>query len=86
MTDKNTPPVCSYEGSDYQTSFWEEGGRQYEDLAEAIVLEKFLPASGGMMLELGAGAGRNSPRYKNFEKVVLLDYSRTQLQLSLIHI
>ena len=81
MTDsKNTPPVCNYEGSDYQTSFWEEGGRQYEDLAEAIVLEKFLPESGAMMLELGAGAGRNSPRYKNFDKVVLLDYSRTQLQ------
>ena len=26
-----TPPICNYEGSDYQTSFWEQGGRQYED-------------------------------------------------------
>lgn len=75
-----TPPVCNYEGSDYQTSFWDEGGRQYEDLAEAIVLEKFLPKGGSVLLELGAGAGRNSPRYKNFDKVVLLDYSKTQLQ------
>lgn len=75
-----TPPVCSYEGSDYQTSFWDEGGRQYEDLAEALVLKKFLPSGGKIMLELGAGAGRNSPRYKNFDKVVLLDYSKTQLQ------
>lgn len=75
-----TPPVCDYEGSDYQASFWDEGGRQYEDLAEAIVLEKFLPKSGSLMLELGAGAGRNSARYKNFDKVVLLDYSKTQLQ------
>ena len=32
------------------------------------------------MLELGAGAGRNTPRYRNFERVVLLDYSRTQLE------
>jgi SAM-dependent methyltransferase len=32
------------------------------------------------MLELGAGAGRNTPRYASYERVVLLDYSRTQLQ------
>ena len=31
------------------------------------------------LLELGAGAGRNTPRYTGFERVVLLDYSRTQL-------
>jgi SAM-dependent methyltransferase len=33
-----------------------------------------------LLLELGAGAGRNSPRYSQFERVVLLDYSLTQLQ------
>ena len=32
------------------------------------------------MLELGAGAGRNTPRYRNYDRVVLLDYSRTQLE------
>ena len=32
------------------------------------------------MLELGAGAGRNTPRYAGFQRVVLLDYSRTQLE------
>ena len=32
------------------------------------------------MLELGAGAGRNTPRYAGYERVVLLDYSTTQLQ------
>jgi SAM-dependent methyltransferase len=32
------------------------------------------------MLELGAGAGRNTPRYTGYERVVLLDYSTTQLQ------
>ena len=31
------------------------------------------------MLELGAGAGRNTPRYAGFERIVLLDYSTTQL-------
>jgi SAM-dependent methyltransferase len=32
------------------------------------------------MLELGAGAGRNSLRYKGFKQIVLVDYSRTQLE------
>jgi SAM-dependent methyltransferase len=32
------------------------------------------------MLELGAGAGRNTLRYTGFERVVLVDYSRSQLQ------
>lgn len=73
------PPVCNYEGSDYQTSFWDQGGREYEDRAEAIALKRMLPASGTLMLELGAGAGRNTPRYAGFERVVLLDYSTTQL-------
>jgi ubiquinone/menaquinone biosynthesis C-methylase UbiE len=74
------PPVCDYEGSDYQTRFWERGGRDYEDRCEAIALKRLLPPSGNLMLELGAGAGRNTLRYHGFERVVLLDYSRTQLQ------
>ena len=32
------------------------------------------------MLEVGAGAGRNTPRYGGFERVVLIDYSVTQLE------
>ena len=76
----NTPPVCDYEGSDYQTSFWEQGGRAYEDKAEEIALRRMLPAQGQLLLELGAGAGRNTPRYTGYNRIVLLDYSRTQLQ------
>lgn len=74
------PPVCNYEGSDYQTSFWDKGGREYEDRTEAIALKRLLPQTGSLMLELGAGAGRNTPRYLGFNRVVLLDYSRTQLE------
>jgi len=75
-----TPPVCDYTDSDYQTSFWDKGGRAYEDAAEAIALKHLLPKNGKLMLEIGAGAGRNTPRYAGFEKIVLLDYSRTQLE------
>jgi SAM-dependent methyltransferase len=74
------PPVCDYDGSDYQTSFWERGGREYEDRVEAIALARLLPSGGKLLLEIGAGAGRNTPRYQNFEQIVLLDYSLTQLQ------
>jgi ubiquinone/menaquinone biosynthesis C-methylase UbiE len=45
-----------------------------------VALQRLLPASGELLLELGAGAGRNTPRYQGFESVVLLDYSLTQLQ------
>lgn len=79
MTETH-PPICDYEGSDYHTQFWEQGGRSYEDQAEAIALQRLLPQGGDLLLELGAGAGRNSPRYAGFKRVVLVDYSLTQLQ------
>lgn len=86
MNSKNTPPVCNYEGSDYQSSFWDRGGREYEDRVEAIALKRLLPKRGRLLLELGAGAGRNTPRYAGFERIVLLDYSRTQLEQAQIRL
>ncbi len=74
------PPVCDYEGSTYQATFWDTGQRAYEDGAEAVALSAMLPRTGRLLLELGAGAGRNTPRYAGFERIVLLDYSRTQLE------
>lgn len=75
-----SPPVCDYEGSDYQQRFWAEGGRAYEDQAEEIAIRRLLPKKGERLLELGAGAGRNTARYKDFQQIVLLDYSTTQLE------
>jgi len=72
-------PVCDYEGSNYQSEFWDRGERDYEDRAEQIALRALLPKSGRMFLELGAGAGRQTPLLSAFDHVVLLDYSRTQL-------
>jgi ubiquinone/menaquinone biosynthesis C-methylase UbiE len=79
INDRERPPVIDYEGSDYQEAFWDRGGRAYEDQVEAIALRRLLPPSGKLLLEIGAGAGRNTPRYAGFERVVLLDYSRSQL-------
>lgn len=73
------PPICDYDGSDYQERFWDAGERQYEHRVEQIALARLLPKDGGKILELGAGAGRNTPRYGSFKQIALLDYSITQL-------
>jgi ubiquinone/menaquinone biosynthesis C-methylase UbiE len=74
--------VCDYEGSDYQERFWDRGERDYEDRVEAIALQRLLPQSGERLLDIGAGAGRNVPRYGTFHQIVLLDYARTQLEIA----
>lgn len=79
MNDE-TPRICDYEGSDYRTRFWEGQGRDYEDLVERNVIRRLLPPSGRRLLEIGAGFGRLSEEYASFQRVVLLDYSFSQLQ------
>lgn len=74
------PPVCDYEGSDYQQRFWEQGEREYEDRVEAIAIKRLLPKAGKLLLEVGAGGGRNTLRYAGFERIVVMDYSITQLE------
>jgi ubiquinone/menaquinone biosynthesis C-methylase UbiE len=76
-------PVCDYEHSDYQETFWDEADRAYEDRVEAIALRRLLPRGGKRLLEIGAGAGRNTSRYQGYDQIVLLDYSRTQLEQAL---
>ncbi len=80
MPDSRPPKICDYEGSNYRTEFWEGQGRDYEDRAERIALRKLLPSSGRRLLEIGAGFGRLTNEYDNFDQVILLDYSFSQLQ------
>lgn len=82
MTRSGCPrlPVCDYEGSDYQQRFWEQGRRLYEDQAEVLALHALFPQGRGRLLEIGAGAGRMTPRYRGFAEIVLLDYARSQLR------
>jgi ubiquinone/menaquinone biosynthesis C-methylase UbiE len=79
---ENPIPVCDYEGSDYQERFWEREDRAYEDGAEAAAIRRLLPVEGKYLLELGAGAGRHTPRYTGYSRVALLDYSHSQLKLA----
>lgn len=74
------PAICDYEGSTYRIDFWEGQGREYEDAAERLALRRLLPPTGGRLLDLGAGFGRLASLYEGYEDVILLDYSRSQLE------
>lgn len=79
----HTPNVKDYDAdgqASYRQDFWENANRAYEDQAERIALEKLLqPPTGQRLLELGAGFGRLSEFYAGYEKVILVDYARSQL-------
>ena len=77
---EGTRPICDYEGSAYRTDFWEGQGREYEDRVERLALHALLPGQGRRLLEVGAGFGRLAPMYAGYRQVILLDYSRSQLE------
>jgi SAM-dependent methyltransferase len=72
--------ICDYEESTYRTDFWEGRGREYEDLAERIALRRLLPPTGRRLIDIGAGFGRLSEFYADYDQVVLIDYSRSLLR------
>jgi SAM-dependent methyltransferase len=83
---RDTPPICDYEGSDYQTRFWQGQGRDYEDRAERIALRRLLPARGRRLIDIGAGFGRLASEFRGYEQVVLFDYSRSLLRQAQTHL
>jgi SAM-dependent methyltransferase len=81
MTSANKRvPVIDYEGSNYRTDFWVASGREYEDAAERIALQRLIPQRGGRIAEIGAGFGRLADLYLGYRQIVLFDYSRTLLE------
>ena len=73
-------PICDYENSDYRTRFWQGQGREYEDAVERIAINRLLPSTGELAMDLGAGYGRLANEYDGYRRVVLFDYSRSQLE------
>lgn len=73
-------PVIDYEGSQYQTDFWVGHGRDYEDAAERLALQRLMPPKGPRIAEIGAGFGRLGGLYQGYEQIILFDYSRTLLR------
>ncbi len=82
MVERQPPEILDYEGSTYRTDFWEGRGRDYEDRVERIAIHRLLPPEGGRLLDVGAGYGRYTDEFKGYRQVVLLDYSRSQLEFA----
>jgi ubiquinone/menaquinone biosynthesis C-methylase UbiE len=80
------PPVCDYEGSDYQSRFWGGGQRSYEDQAERVALQAMMPAKGTTVIDIGAGFGRLANEFDGYKQVVLFDYSRSLLREAQAHL
>src|SRR5450756_323657 len=72
------PDICDYENSPWRTAFWH--GREYEDRAERIAISHMLPPRGARLCEIGAGFGRLADFYCGYDRVILLDYSRSMLR------
>jgi SAM-dependent methyltransferase len=85
--DKNPeqPRICNYEGSDYQSRFWDNQKRSYEDRVERIALRRLMPPSGDALIDIGAGFGRLGEEYAGYKRIVLFDYSRTLLREAQAH-
>ena len=74
--------IVDYDSNDYDyRTFWV--GRDYEQRSEAAVLNRCMRRIGPSqwLVDLGAGYGRNYPRYRATARhVALVDYSRNNLQ------
>jgi SAM-dependent methyltransferase len=78
--------ICNYEGTSYRARFWEGQGRDYENLAERIALQRLLPPQGQRLVEIGAGFGRLADLYSGYQQVVLLDYAKSGLKEAQEHL
>lgn len=72
--------ICNYEGTSYRARFWEGQGRDYENLAERVALQRLLPPAGRRLAEIGAGFGRLADLYTGYQQVILLDYATSGLK------
>jgi ubiquinone/menaquinone biosynthesis C-methylase UbiE len=72
--------ICDYEGSDYQSRFWKNADRAYEDAVERVAIQRLLPPKGERIAEFGAGFGRLGDLYTGYDQIILLDYSRSLLE------
>ncbi|MBQ7802581.1 class I SAM-dependent methyltransferase [Candidatus Saccharibacteria bacterium] len=72
--------VADYNGYDYKKIFWEDGGREYEDLADRMAIRKLLPDSMDDFVDIAGGYGRLADEYLGRAKTcTIFDYSKTEL-------
>ena len=82
-SEKNKPDhsiVADYNGYDYKKIFWEDGKRDYEDLADRMAIRKLLPEHMESFVDIAGGYGRLADEYlPRAEKSTIFDYSKTEL-------
>ena len=72
--------VSDYNGYDYKKIFWEDGGREYEDMADRLAIRRLLPKKMDNFVDIAGGYGRLAKEYINRAKnVTIFDYSQTEL-------
>ncbi len=71
-----------YENYDYR-NFWKDEKRKYEDSSERIALRKFLlpvKNKNKLFVDIGCGYGRLFSEYKDFKRIIMIDYSFNNLK------
>jgi ubiquinone/menaquinone biosynthesis C-methylase UbiE len=70
-----------YENYDYR-EFWEDNKRAYEDASERLALGKLFKSvrKSGVIIDIGCGYGRLFNEYKDFDEIVMMDYSLNNLK------
>lgn len=70
-----------YENYDYR-EFWEDNKRAYEDASERLALGKLFKTvkKSGAIIDIGCGYGRLFNEYKDFDMIIMMDYSLNNLK------
>ncbi len=72
--------VADYNGYDYKKIFWEDGKREYEDIADRMAIRKLLPDTMDDFVDIAGGYGRLADEYLGRAKnCTIFDYSKTEL-------
>jgi len=70
-----------YENYDYR-EFWEDDKRAYEDASERLALGKLFKTvkKSGVIIDIGCGYGRLFNEYRDFDRIIMMDYSLNNLK------
>lgn len=72
--------LADYNGYDYKKIFWEDGKRDYEDLADRMAVRKLLPEAMDDFVDIAGGYGRLADEYlSRATHCTIFDYSKTEL-------
>lgn len=85
VTAKNTKSdhkvISDYNGYNYKKVFWEDSGREYEDLADRTAIRRLLPKNMDNFVDICGGYGRLANEYlPRAKRATLFDYSKLNLE------